>query len=130
MSDDDNEINMPEQSSFAVVVTPVFSADKEWTGAVSVHMEEDDLHDLTDDELMQVRSVCGMMAATLTLMEEDEVFNEKIQEYFLANYKSFIEDAFVGEIEMEEGETRPKLTRSKDGKVITLDFSSKTYGNA
>jgi hypothetical protein len=125
-----DEIEVPEQSSFAVVVTPLFDKNNRWNGRIAVHMEEDDLHDLDDDELMHLRTVCGMMAATLTLMEEDEVFNEKIQDYFMKNYRSFIEDTIEGTLEDEEDSDKPNMTRSADGKVITLDFSSKTYGEA
>jgi len=125
-----DEVEVPEQSSFAVVVTPLFDPKTDrWNGRISVHMEEDDLHDLDDDELMHIRTVCGMMAATLTLMEEDEEFNTRIQDYFMKNFRSFIEDNVEGVLEEDE-EKKPNLTRSEDGKVITLDFSSKTYGEA
>ena len=124
MSDENDTDN--STSSFAVVVTPVLDNEKHWTGSITVHMEEDDYGELSDEELAQVRSVCGMMASTLTLMEEDANFNEMIQDYFLANFKSFVEDVIVGEYE----EKKPNHTRSEDGKVITLDFSSKTYGEA
>lgn len=125
---DENET--PDQSSFAVVLVPSFGKNGRWDGRVAVHMEEDDLHDLDDDELMQMRTVCGMMAASLTLMEEDPEFNEYMQEYFLENFRSFIEDTVEGVLEIEGEEKKPNLTRSEDGKVITLDFSSKTYGEA
>ena len=128
MSDDDNNPDGEnrDQSSFAIVVTPTLDNNRKWTGTVTVHMEEDDFGELTDEELMQVRNVCGMMASSLTLMEEDPNFNEFIQEYFLKNFKSFIEDFIVS----HEEEKVPNLTRSNDGKVITLDFSSKTHGEA
>lgn len=122
MSDEETQ----EQSSFAVVVTPTLDAKRKWTGTVTVHMEEDDFGELSDEELMQIRNVCGMMASSLTLMEEDPEFNEYIQEYFLKNFRSFVEDFIEGTLE----EQKPTMTRSKDGKVITLDFSSKTYGEA
>jgi hypothetical protein len=130
MSIDDEDNLLPEQSTFAVVVSPVFDDHKRWTGRITVHMEEDDMHDLDDDEIMQVRTVCGMMAATLTLMEEDTDFSERLQEYFMANFRSFIEDTVEGVLVDDEEDERPNMTRSEDGKVITLDFSSKTYGEA
>jgi len=124
---DDNEL--PDHTSFAVVLTPSFGSNGRWDGRVEVHMEEDDLHDLDDEELLQMRTVCGMMAASLTWMEENQEFNEFMQDYFLKHYRSFIEDTVEGVLELDE-ERKPNLTRSEDGKVITLDFSSKTYGEA
>jgi hypothetical protein len=123
MSDEETQ----DQSSFAIVITPTLDKKRKWTGSVTVHMEEDDFGELSDEELMQIRNVCGMMASSLTLMEEDPEFNEYIQEYFLKNFRSFVEDFIEGTLEEPQ---QPSMTRSKDGKVITLDFSSKTYGEA
>jgi len=123
MSDEETQ----DQSSFAIVITPTLDKKRKWTGSVTVHMEEDDFGELSDEELMQIRNVCGMMASSLTLMEEDPEFNEYIQEYFLKNFRSFVEDFIEGTLEEPK---QPSMTRSKDGKVITLDFSSKTYGEA
>jgi len=123
MSDEETQ----DQSSFAIVITPTLDKKRKWTGSVTVHMEEDDFGELSDEELMQIRNVCGMMASSLTLMEEDPEFNEYIQEYFLKNFRSFVEDFIEGTLEEPQ---QPSMTRSKDGKVVTLDFSSKTYGEA
>lgn len=111
-------------STFAIVITPEFKENGEWSGDISTHMEEDVRGDLKDDDLMQIRSVCGMMASTLTLMEHDEDFLDYVRDFFLQNYQSMIEE-FIA-----DGKESPSFTRSSDGNVITLDFNTKTHGSA
>ena len=113
-------------SSFAVALTPEFDEQGNWTGAVSATLEEDVHNDLNTDELTQIRSVCGMMAACLPLMEEDEDFLEYIKGYFSANYTQLIDEI----LDEAEEQDKPSFVRSKDGKVITLDFNTKTHGSA
>ena len=113
-------------SSFAVALTPEFDEQGKWTGAVSATLEEDVRNDLDADELTQIRSVCGMMAACLPLMEEDEDFLEHIKAYFYANYTQLIDEI----LDDAEEQAKPSFVRSKDGKVITLDFNTKTHGSA
>lgn len=122
MSDDTQKTN----SSFAVALVPEFKEDGTWSGAVMAHIEEDVKDDLKDDELTQIRSVCGMLASCLPLLEQDPDFCDYVQEFFLQNYKEMISEY----IEDKESENAPSFTRSEDGKVITLDFSTKTYGSA
>lgn len=113
-----------KHSTFGVGVEPVFE-DGKWTGEVVAFVEEDYHDDLSEDELAQIRSVVGMMASTLQLMEHDPDFLDYVREYFITNFTDMIA-RFVG----EEEERAPSFTRSDDGKVITLKFDTKTYGNA
>lgn len=110
-------------SNFAVALIPEFENGK-WTGIVSAHIEEDLHNDLSVDELTQIRSVCGMMAASLTLMENDPEFLDYVRSYFIDNFQALVDDI------LSDAEDKPSFTRSEDGKVITLSFDSKTYGNA
>lgn len=116
----------PNQSSFAVAITPEFDEEGKWTGAVSATLEEDVCNDLDADELLQIRSVCGMLAACLPLMEEDPDFLDYIKGYFSSNYTQLIDEI----LDEAEAESKPNFVRSKDGKVITLDFNTKTHGSA
>jgi predicted nuclease of restriction endonuclease-like RecB superfamily len=111
-------------SSFAVVVEPTFENDK-WTGNVNVSVEEDIQKDLAQEEVDQIRSLCGMIASCLPLMEEDDEFMSYVKEYFTKNYTQLLE-----EIQEDGEEKTPSFTRSEDGKVITLDFATKTFGSA
>ena len=113
-----------KQSSFAVALIPEFNEDGEWSGSVTAHIEEELYSDLNEDQIMQIRSVCGMMAACLPLMEEDPDFLEYVKEFFFNNYEQLVEDILA------ESEDKPSFVRSKDGKVITLDFNTKTHGSA
>lgn len=113
-------------SSFAVAIAPEFDEQGNWTGAVNAVLEEDIRNDLNTDELTQIRSVCGMLAACLPLMEEDEEFMEHIKAYFYAHYTQLIDEI----IDESEEQDKPSFVRSEDGKVITLDFSTKTHGSA
>ena len=113
-------------SSFAVALAPEFDEAGKWTGAVSAVLEEDIQNDLDIDELTQIRSVCGMMAACLPLMEEDPEFLEYIKAFFADNYSTLIEEI----VESAEEGAKPNFVRSADGKVITLDFNTKTHGSA
>jgi hypothetical protein len=121
---DDTEKNT--NSSFAVALVPEFNEDGSWSGAVMAHIEEDVKDDLKDEELTQIRSVCGMLASCLPLLEQDPEFCEYVQDFFLQNYKEMISEY----IEDTGEDNAPAFTRSEDGKVITLDFSTKTYGSA
>lgn len=118
--------NEKQHSSFAVAISPEFDDDGNWTGAVSAVLEEDVYDDLNSDDLTQIRSVCGMLAACLPLMEEDPDFLEYIKGFFAANYTQLIEEI----IDDAEAMDKPSFVRSKDGKVITLDFNTKTHGSA
>ena len=120
----DNQDTEVTSSSFAIVVTPEFNESGNWAGTIGVHMEEDFQNDLDVDELTQIRSVCGMMASTLTLMETDTEFMEYVRDYFLDNYQSMV-DQFLDAVEEQ-----PTFTRTKDGNVITLNFNTKTHGSA
>jgi hypothetical protein len=121
MSTPENETT---HSSFAIVLTPEFNEDKTWNGAVEIHIEEDNQNDLDADQLEQIRSVSGLLATCLPLMEQDPEFLEYVQNFYLENFQTVID-------ELDElGDDKPNFTRSEDGKVITLNFSSKTYGSA
>ena len=115
-----------EHSSFAVALTPEFDEEGKWTGAVSATLEEDVRSDLDAEQLTQIRSVCGMMAACLPLMEEDPDFLEYIKTFFFDNYTQLIDEIY----EEEDAQNKPNFVRSDDGKVITLDFNTKTHGSA
>lgn len=110
------------ESTFAIVITPQFK-DGEWDGSVSAHMEEELVDDLDSDSVLQIRSVCGMMAATLELMEKDEDFYTYVHDYFVDKFAQLAE-------EIVEENTAPNFTRSDDGKVITLHTNTKTHGSA
>lgn len=114
-----------KSSSFAVAINPEFDDNGEWTGSVTAHIEEDVQNDLNEEQLLQIRSVCGMMAACLPLMEEDSEFLDYVKDFFYANYEQLIEQ-MLSEMEGD----KPNFTRSADGKVITLDFDTKTHGSA
>tara|TARA_E500000318_G_C3555548_1_gene210919 strand:+ start:1592 stop:1948 length:357 start_codon:yes stop_codon:yes gene_type:complete len=118
MTEESQEI----KSSFAIVVEPQFENGK-WDGSVTAHMEEELNDDLGEDEIMQIRSVCGMMASTLTLMEADQEFYQYVSDYFFSNYRRMIE-------EYVEETNATTFTRSDDGKVITLHMNTKTHGEA
>jgi len=113
-----------KETSFAVVMTPEFSEDDKWTGVIACHLEEEVNHDLSDDEITQIRTVSGLMATTLTLMEQDEDFLEYVKEAFLAFNQEMLEDF----IESTEEDNKPNFT--KEGNVITLNFDTKTHGSA
>ena len=113
-----------KETSFAIVISPEFDEQGKWNGVVGCHMEEEVNHDLSENELTQIRSVCGMMATTLTLMESDEDFLEYVKEAFLALNSDMVNE-FVEALEKDE---KPNFT--KDGNVFTLNFSSKTHGSA
>lgn len=116
-------------SSFAVVLEPEFDEADNWTGAISAIMEEDLTGDLSDDAVDQIRHVSGMIATCLKIMESDKEFLEFVKNYYAVhNAELFLE--LAQELEEEEEDQPPKFTRSKDGKVITLNFDTKTYGNA
>jgi len=115
-------------SKFGVHVEPDFK-DGKWTGNVTAYMHEDLQDDLSEEDLFQIRSVCGMMAASLQLMEEEPEFLEYIQSYFTKHFPDMIDDIY--EVELEEEKKPPNVfTRSADGKVITLNFDTKTHGSA
>ena len=113
-----------EHSSFAVAIEPEFNEEGKWTGAVHASLEESVKDDLDIDELTQIRSACGMMASTLTLMETDPDFLDYVREYFVNNFENMIE--YI--LDDEEEEKKPVFT--KEGNVIKLNFNTKTYGNA
>lgn len=112
-----------EHSNFGVGVEPIFE-DGKWTGEIVAFVEEDFKDDLSEDELIQIRSVVGMMASTLQLMEHDPEFLEYVRDHFINNFQEMIANI------LNEEQEQPSFTRSEDGKVITLKFDSKTYGNA
>jgi hypothetical protein len=87
-------------------------------------VEEDIEDDLSEDDRMKIRSVVGMMASTLQLMEQDEDFLDYVRSHFIENFTDMIAEF------LEDAEEEPTFTRSEDGKVITLNFNTKTYGNA
>lgn len=124
-SNNNNDTTEPTTSTFAVAITPEFDEQGNWSGMVSAHIEEDVHNDLGEDDLLQIRSVCGMMASTLTLMAEDPEFLDYVREFFMENYKMMI-DQFIEDY----SEDSPQFTRSADGKVITLNFNTKTHGSA
>jgi len=111
-------------SSFAVVLEPEFDEKGEWSGSVSAIIEEDFQNDLSEEDVMKIRSICGMIASCLPLMEEDEDFLDYVRSYFINNYTQLL-DAIS-----EQADQVPSFTRSEDGKVIQLSFATKTHGSA
>jgi len=123
MSDD---VKDKEHSMFGIDIEPEF-VDGVWTGNVSAGMYEELAGDLSDEDISQLRSVCGMMACTLMLMEEDPEFLTYVKSYFAEKFADYSDDEY--EVDLEEN--KPTVfTRSADGKVITLDFNTKTHGSA
>ena len=121
MTDETNNEEI-KASTFAVVITPIFE-NGEWDGAVSAHMEEELLNDLDEESALKIRSVCGMMASTLELMEADPDFCEYVENYFFTKFAELAE-------QIVEDTPVPNFTRSEDGKVITLNMNTKTHGSA
>lgn len=121
MSDD------KEHSSFAVALHPEFDENGKWTGIVSANLEEDIKDKFTDNEVTQLRSVTGMLACCLQLFEMDEDFLDYVRNYFVSTQDEMIQEMLDA---LDEDEETPKFTRSEDGKVITLNFDTKTYGSA
>ena len=111
-----------KHSSFAVAIDPEFNEEGKWTGVIGAHIEEDVTDDLSDEELVQIRSVCGMMASTLILMESDDDFLEYVKGFFLSSNEEMINEL------LDVVEEKPNFT--KDGNVITLSFDTKTHGSA
>ena len=116
----DNEVT---NSSFAVVISPEYDENNEWTGVVSAFLEEDVQKDLKEDEVAQLRMVTTLLASCLPLMEADTEFLDYIKEFYYNNFEEKLE-------ELESLKDKPVFTRSEDGKVITLDFDTKTHGSA
>lgn len=114
-----------KHSTFGVGIDPTFDEDGKWTGEITAFVEEDICDDLSEDERMKIRSVVGMMASTLQLMEHDEDFLDYVRSYFITNFTDMIAE-FLEDAE----DAPPSFSRSEDGKVITLNFNTKTYGNA
>lgn len=111
-----------KHSSFAVAVEPEFNDNGEWTGEVTAFVEETLEGDLNEEQVTQIRSVCGMMASCLTLMEQDPDFLDYVRSYFIDNYEEMIAEI------LGEAEEKPDFTR--EGNVFKLNFNTKTYGNA
>tara|TARA_R100001015_G_C4596148_1_gene151349 strand:+ start:359 stop:736 length:378 start_codon:yes stop_codon:yes gene_type:complete len=115
-------------SSFAVVIDPEFEKG-EWTGNVSASIEEDLQGDLSEDEAEKILKVCAMIASTLHLMEEEPEFLDFLTNYFNKHFSKKLEKIYEVELEEPKKES-PVFTRSSDGKVITLNFNTKTFGSA
>ena len=109
-------------STFAVAIEPVFDEDNKWTGVVSGHIEEQLADDLCESELTQLRMVCGMLATCLQLLEAEEEFLEYVQDTFFSMNKEVLDEL----LDLEE--RTPNYT--KEGNVLTLNFNTKTHGNA
>jgi len=110
-------------SKFGVVVKPEFGEDGKWTGNIEAFLTEELKQDLNEEEIIQLRTVCGMMASTLPLMESDVDFLEYLKDFYFDNFSDVTE-------ELEDKSKGATFMRSEDGKVITLDFSTKTHGSA
>ena len=107
-------------SEFAIVLTPEFEQDGSWNGSVQCHMEEELQQDLSAEDTDKVRSVLGLLATCLQIMEEEENFLDYVQEQFLLRNPDILS-------QFAEDET-PNFT--KEGNVVHLNFSTKTYGSA
>ena len=110
-------------TSFAVVLTPEFDDKGKFIGSMGIHMEEEINHSLTDEQTVNLRGICGMLITCVTLMEQDEDFCDYVQNNFATMFAESMEE-IIG------NEEHPTFTRSEDGKVITLDFETKTHGSA
>ena len=119
-----SEENENKETSFAVVVIPEFDDSGKWNGNVGCHIEESINNDLSEDEISQIRSVCGMLATSLVLMEGDEDFLDYVKEAFVAMNEEYAQ-AFLDAIEDDDA-----VNYTKEGNVFKLDFSSKTHGSA
>tara|TARA_R100000773_G_scaffold21550_1_gene19116 strand:- start:12344 stop:12694 length:351 start_codon:yes stop_codon:yes gene_type:complete len=111
------------QTSFAVVITPDFDEEGRFEDTMGVHIEEEINHNLTDEQKFNMRTVCGMLMTCIHLIETDQDFSEHIQTTFASMFADNI-DEILGK------EKVPSFTRSADGKVITLEFGTKTHGSA
>lgn len=112
-----------KQTSFAVVITPDFDENDNFLDTMGVHIEEEIGHELTDDQKFNLRTVCGMLMTCIHLIETDAEFSQHVQNVFA--------ELFVDSMDEILGtEPIPSFTRSEDGKVITLDFDTKTHGSA
>ena len=112
-----------KETSFAVVITPDFDENSKFLDTMGVHIEEEINHALTEEQKFNLRTVCGMLMTCIHLIETDKDFSEHVQNVFAELFVDSM-DSILGT------EPAPTFTRSEDGKVITLDFDTKTHGSA
>lgn len=113
-----------KHSSFAVALEPEFNEENEWTGCVTATVEEEVYDDLSEDDAMKIRHMCALLASCMPLMEEDEDFLTYVKAYFTDKYQYLLDEL------IDDTPETPTFTRSKDGKVIQLNFNTKTHGSA
>ncbi len=119
MNDSEN-IEHLDESDFVIRVRPVKDKDNEYTGEAnfSVITSSDSL--LPKALYKDIEFVVKCMLSAVPLMEQDEEFR-----HFVCNY---VDNYF--EYEFDERDYDGPTITDVDGNVITIDFSTRTKGNA
>ena len=118
--DDYKHIN---EDDFLIRVRPFRDSMGKWTGDIDLSIVTLPDNDLDDEDYSQLVHMCTMVASTIPLMETDEALRNMIHEYVEQTLDMDYEDV------VEEDENK-ELVLETEGNVLTIDFSSRTKGNA
>ena len=117
MTDEDYMVQRPED--FVIRVRPFLDNDGIWNGEIDVAILTQK-NDLIEDDYIQMMHFCKMLASTIPIMEVNEDLRELAHNYVVEN----IDKEY--EVELEQ---KPDITYGDDN-IVTIDFKTKTKGNA
>ena len=117
--DDESKYGI-EANDFVIRVRPFTDDEGEWNGQIDLALVTQPANDLSDDDYTSLMHFCKMMASTVPIMEVNEDIRELVHEYVLETFDKDYEPVL---------ENKPAII-GQDGNVISIDFNTKTEGEA
>lgn len=110
-----------EANDFVIRVRPFTDDSGEWNGQIDLALVTQPANELSDDDYTSLMHFCKMMASSVPVMEINEDIRDIIHQYVM--------EAFDNDYEVVLEEDKPKII-GEDGNVISIDFNTKTEGEA
>ena len=112
-----------EDEDFVIRVRPFADDDGTWNGEVDISIMSSEDNPMNDEDYGDVLHFVKMMCATVPLMETEESFRIKVNEYIT----NFIDGELAIDVELEE---ESDVTKTYDDNVVHISFNTKTKGSA
>jgi hypothetical protein len=106
---------------FIVKVTPHLDKNKNWSGEIYVSIMSSTDNELNDKDFNDLMFLSQMIASSIPLMENDEYYREVLADYV---------NEYIYERDLETIDDNEEMSYDKDGNIISINFNTKTRGNA
>lgn len=106
---------------FIVKVTPHLDEKKNWLGEIDISIITSTDNELNDKDFNDLMFLSQMIASSIPLMENDEYYRDVLSDYV---------HQYIHDNDIEDVDNSREINYDKDSNIISINFNTKTKGNA